>query len=303
MKFAVTLGRMHPRIWADAAEAADRLGFDSVWLPEHLVLPVAMAGSPFAEAEHPPIPPTTQLFDAASMLSFLAARTTRVRLGTYVYLLGLRHPIITARAFATLDWLSGGRAVIGAGAGWLESEWRALGVDPGERGARFDEAIAVCRRLWSEETIAHDGPHFAFAEVAFEPKPPQGRSRFSWAGSRPGRCAGPARSATGGSAWGTRPSPPRPMVATLQEHRAGAGRLDEPFEVGGRRCVQQRGRRGGVGAGRGRLSDRHALDPHGRGIRHHGIVRPTFPRARPLTQARANRPGDSAAPRNGPERR
>ena len=120
-----------------------------------------------------PCPPTTQLFDPGSLLSFLAARTTSLRLGTYVYLLGLRHPFITARAFATLDWVSGGRAVIGAGAGWLRSEWEALGIDPATRGARLDEAIGVCRRLWTEDTVAHDGPHFPFAEVAFEPKPVQ----------------------------------------------------------------------------------------------------------------------------------
>ena len=231
MKFAVTLGRMHPRIWAEAAEAADRLGFDSVWLPEHLVLPLSMAGSPFAGAEHPPVPPTTQLFDAASMLSFLAARTARIRLGTYVYLLGLRHPFITARAFATLDWLSGGRAVIGAGAGWLESEWRALGLDPAVRGARFDEAIGVCRRLWSEETIAHDGTHFAFAEVAFEPKPPQGPIPIL-VGGESARAL--RRAGTLGDGWigmGHMPESAAAMVATIRDHRAEAGRLDERFEV------------------------------------------------------------------------
>jgi probable F420-dependent oxidoreductase len=231
VKFAVTLGRMHPRIWAEAAEAADALGFDSLWLPEHLVLPVAMAGSPFAGAEHPPVPPTTQLFDAASMLSFLAARTARVRLGTYVYLLGLRHPFITARAFATLDWLSGGRAVIGAGAGWLESEWRALGVDPASRGARFDEAIAVCRRLWSEETIVHDGEHFAFAEVAFEPKPPQGPIPIL-VGGESARAL--RRAGTLGDGWigmGHTPESAAAMVATIRGHRAEAGRLDQRFEV------------------------------------------------------------------------
>src|SRR6516165_9717786 len=121
---------MHPRLWVEAAEAADRLGFESVWLPEHLVLPLAMAGSPYEGVDHPPVPPTTQLFDAASLLSYVAARTSSVRLGTYVYLLGLRHPFITARSFATLDCLSGGWAVIGAGAGWLRSEWQALGIDP-----------------------------------------------------------------------------------------------------------------------------------------------------------------------------
>src|ERR1700729_863225 len=137
VKFAVTFGRMHPRLWAEAAEAADRLGFESAWLPEHLVLPVAMSGSPHAGTEHPPVPPTTQLFDPAAFLSFIAARTTTLRLGTYVYLLGLRHPFVTARAFATLAWVSGGRAGIGAGAVWLQEEWRTPGIGPPPRGARL----------------------------------------------------------------------------------------------------------------------------------------------------------------------
>ena len=173
MKFAVTFGRLHPRSWIEVAEAADRLGFESAWLPEHLVLPLAMAGSPYAGVAHPPVPPTTQLFDPAALLSFVAARTTSLRLGTYVYLLGLRDPFITARAFGTLDWVSGGRAVIGAGAGWLRAEWEALGIDPrrGRRGStRRSACAAACgprRRWWTKV------PHFPFAEVAFEPKPVQ----------------------------------------------------------------------------------------------------------------------------------
>jgi probable F420-dependent oxidoreductase len=231
VKFAVTFGRMHPRLWAEAAEAADQLGFESAWLPEHLVLPLAMAGSPHAGAEHPPVPPTTQLFDPAALLSFVAARTTSLRLGTYVYLLGLRHPFITARAFGTLDWVSGGRAVIGAGAGWLQAEWEALGVDPATRGARLDEAIGVCRRLWTEETVAHDGPHFAFAEVAFEPKPVQRPIPIFIGGeSRPAL----RRAGRLGDGWIGMTHTPDSVAAplgVLREERERAGRLDRPFEV------------------------------------------------------------------------
>ena len=267
MKFAVTFGRMHPRLWAEAAEAADRLGFESAWLPEHLVLPVAMSGSPHAGAAHPPVPPTTQLFDPASFLSFVAARTTSLRLGTYVYLLGLRHPFVTARAFATLDWVSGGRAVIGAGAGWLQEEWRALGIDPATRGARLDEAIEVCRRLWTEETVANDGPCFPFAEVAFEPKPVQQPIPILVGGE-----SAPALRRAGrlGDGWigmthtpglrrrrgGRHPGPPRegrPARRALRGH--------------GRRRVRQRGRRGGMGRRRRGPAHRVALAPHGGGAR------------------------------------
>ncbi len=231
MKFAVTFGRMHPRIWAEAAETADRLGFESAWLPEHLVLPLAMAGSPFEDADHPPVPPNTQLFDPGSMLSFLAARTTSIRLGTYVYLLGLRHPFITARVFGTLDWLSNGRAIIGAGAGWLRSEWEALGIDPSTRGARLDEAIEVCRRVWTEETVAHDGPHFPFAEVAFEPKPVQQPIPIFIGGESAVALRRAGRLGDGWIGMGATPDTAAVAVTTLQGHREEVGRLDAPFEV------------------------------------------------------------------------
>ena len=231
MKFAVTFGRMHPRIWPEAAEAADQLGFESAWLPEHLVLPLAMAGSPYAGAEHPPVPPSTQLFDPASMLSFVAARTRALRLGTYVYLLGLRHPFITARAFGTLDWVSGGRALIGAGAGWLQAEWEALGVDPATRGARLDEAIGVCRRLWTEETIAHDGPHFPFAEVAFEPKPVQRPIPIFIGGESLPALRRAGRLGDGWIGMTHTPDSAAAQVAVIRAHREEAGRSDPSFEV------------------------------------------------------------------------
>lgn len=231
MRFAVTFGRMHPRIWVEAAEAADRLGYDSVWLPEHLVLPIDMSGSPYEGQQHPPVPPTTPLFDAAAMLSHVAARTRSVRLGTYVYLLGLRHPFVSARAFGTLDWLSGGRAVIGAGAGWLRSEWAALGVDPATRAARLDEAIGVCRRLWTEETVAHEGPHFPFPEVAFEPKPLQRPIPIFVGGESAAALRRAGRLGDGWIGMSHTPESAANAVAALRAHRAEAGRLGEPFEV------------------------------------------------------------------------
>jgi probable F420-dependent oxidoreductase len=164
---------LNPAFFAEVTEAADEMGFESVWLPEHLVLPVAMAGSPYAGADHPPVPPTTPIFDAAAYLAFLAGRTRQIRLGTYVYLLGIRHPFVAARAFATLDIVSGGRAELGVGAGWLKSEWDAVDLDFATRGRRLDEAIGVCRRLWSEPEVEHHGEFFDFDAVCFEPKPIQ----------------------------------------------------------------------------------------------------------------------------------
>jgi len=172
-RLGVALGRLHPALHLEAALEAERLGYESVWLPEHLVFPIEMSGSPLPGEAHPPVPPTTPVFDAFAYLAFLAGRTERLRLGTHVYLLGLRHPFVSARAVQTLDLVSGGRAEVGIGAGWLESEWRAAGLDFASRGRRLDEAVAVCKRLWSEPVVEHHGPFFAFPPVAFEPKPVQ----------------------------------------------------------------------------------------------------------------------------------
>ncbi len=173
MRFGLTFGQLHHKAWAAVAVAADELGYESLWLPEHLVLPEAMDGQLKPGQEHPPIDASLPVYDVAAYLGWLAATTTRIRLGTYVYLLGIRHPFVGARAFATLDVLSGGRAICGVGAGWLTTEWEAVGLDPSTRGERLDEAIDVCRRLWAEERVAHDGRHFAFDAVGFEPKPVQ----------------------------------------------------------------------------------------------------------------------------------
>lgn len=173
MKFGIALGRLAPGFFVAATLEAERLGFESAWLPEHLVFPLEMAGSPHPGETHPPVPPSTPVFDAFAFLAFLAGRTTRIRPGTHVYLLGLRHPFVAARAVQTLDVVSGGRAEVGVGAGWLRSEWTAAGLDPATRGHRLDEALAVCKRLWSEPVVEHRGEFYRFGPVMFEPKPVQ----------------------------------------------------------------------------------------------------------------------------------
>ena len=173
MKIGITLGTVRPDRWTEVSCEADRLGYESVWMPEHLVLPVASDGSPFAGQDHPPIPSDVPVFDAFAYLSYLAGRTGQIRLGTHVYNIGLRHPFVAARAVATLDIVSGGRTEFGIGASWLQAEWDAAGLDFANRGRRVDEAISVCQRLWSDPVIEHHGENFDFGPVMFEPKPVQ----------------------------------------------------------------------------------------------------------------------------------
>jgi probable F420-dependent oxidoreductase len=131
-----------------------------------------MSGSPTGAA-HPPIDASLPVFDVWVYFGYLAARTNRIRLGTYVYNIGLRHPFITARAVATADRLSGGRVDLGLGVGWLREEWDAVGLDFRTRGRRFEESIAVCHRLWSDESVEFHGEFDDFDPVKFEPKPVQ----------------------------------------------------------------------------------------------------------------------------------
>lgn len=232
MKFGVALGMLHPSAFEDVAMTADRLGFESLWFPEHLVFPTDMSGSPFPGDDHPPVPPQTPLYDAFAMLCYLAARTERIRLGTNVYLLGLRHPFAAARAIQTLDILSQGRAEIGIGAGWLRSEWSAAGLDPRTRGRRLDEAVEVCKRLWTEERIEHRGEFYSFDEVMFEPKPVQKPHPPILVGGESE--AALHRAARIGDGWlglaHTLESVAAP-IARLTELRREYGREGRPFEI------------------------------------------------------------------------
>lgn len=173
MKFGIALGALNPHFHVDATLAAEALGFESVWLPEHLIFTRTMTRSPHPGENNPPVPPTAPIFDAFAYLAFLAGRTERVRLGTHVYNIGLRHPFTAARGVQTVDLLSGGRFEFGIGASWLEQEWDATQLDFATRARRVDEAVDVCKRLWTEETISHEGEFFTFEEVVFEPKPVQ----------------------------------------------------------------------------------------------------------------------------------
>jgi probable F420-dependent oxidoreductase len=228
----VALGACNPKYFEDVVAAAEALGYESVWLPEHLVLPVEMSRSPYAGEEHPPVPPTTPVFDVFAYLAYLAGRTQRLRLGTHVYNIGLRHPFVTARGATTVDIVSDGRLELGVGASWLEEEWVAAGLDFATRGRRVDEALDVCRRLWTEPEIAHDGEFFRFEAVAFEPKPRQTPHPPVLVGGE----SAPAlrRAAKHGDGWlgmGHTPESARLAIARLHDALEAAGRDPAGFQV------------------------------------------------------------------------
>lgn len=231
MRYGITLGQLNPALWAEATVAADDLGFESAWLAEHLVFPADVRGQLVPGEEHPPVPPSTPVFDAPAYLAYLAAKTSTIRLGTFVYLLGLRHPFIGARAFATLDVLSGGRAICGVGAGWLRSEWEAVGVDPASRGRRLDETIAVCRRLWTEEVVEHRGDLIAFPPVWFEPKPVQRPIPIHVGGESDAALRRAGRLGDGWLGMAHTPASVVDRVAAVRRHAEAAGRDPAAVEV------------------------------------------------------------------------
>jgi probable F420-dependent oxidoreductase len=144
------------------------------------------------------VDPRTPTFDPFVMLAAIAASTQHIRVGTNVYNIGLRHPFVTARAAATLDVVSGGRFAFGIGASWLRAEWDAVGLDFASRGKRIDEIIGVCRRLWTDPVVEHEGDFFRFDAVCFEPKPVQSPLPLHVGGD-----SGPAmrRAVTQGQGW------------------------------------------------------------------------------------------------------
>jgi probable F420-dependent oxidoreductase len=145
------------------ASRAEELGFDSVWVHDH----VFNVGHVFDRIGGKPY------YEPLTLLSFVAARTERVRLGTSVLVLPYHNPIRLAKTAATLDVLSGGRLILGVGVGSIEKETRAMGSPFAERGAFADEAIAVMRTLWAEEDPSFDGKYHQFAGMKFSPKPLQ----------------------------------------------------------------------------------------------------------------------------------
>lgn len=174
MKFGTSIMGVSLRALPQVAAGYEANGFESIWLPEHLVFPAEMPPTyPYSGTGYPPVTPDTPSYDPWVMLSYLAAGTERIRLATNIYILPLRHPLQTARSVVTVDRVSGGRVTLGIGVGWLEDEFDYLGLGFADRGRRTDAAIGAIRRLWSEDVIDVHDEYYEFGPVKFNPKPLQ----------------------------------------------------------------------------------------------------------------------------------
>ena len=144
MKFATFLFQTSPASLAAVAHKAEELGYESLWIPEHLILPVNYKSPyPYASSGRMPAPPETPLHDPMLALSYVAGITSKVRLATGIYVLPIRNAFATAKAVASLDVLSNGRFIFGIGIGWLEEEFNAVGMNFKDRAARTRERRAV----------------------------------------------------------------------------------------------------------------------------------------------------------------
>jgi probable F420-dependent oxidoreductase len=232
MRIGVTVPNVHEtlaeRTTIEAVgRMADELGFDSIWCNDHVAIPSAGdgAGAEPAYAAAYGEQRRQNIYEPLIVLAYLAAVTRRVLLGTSVYLLPLRNPVLAAKQAVSLDRLSNGRLVFGVGVGWLEGEFAALGVPYRQRGSRTDEAIAVLKTLCGQDSAEFHGRHYSFTGVEFLPKPVQRPHPPLWIGGRSD--AAVQRAARSGDAW-------HPSHLTVDELRRQIPQLRAECERAGR---------------------------------------------------------------------
>ena len=157
------------------AQAAEAARFESIWTVDHVVVPAGYRSKyPYDPSGKLPSGEATVFPDPLIWLAYVAARTSTLLLGTGILVVPQRNPLVLAKELATLDSLSGGRMILGAGIGWLEEEFKALGVPFAGRGRRTEEAIAAMRALWSQERASYDGSTTTFRDCFLRPQPPGG---------------------------------------------------------------------------------------------------------------------------------
>jgi probable F420-dependent oxidoreductase len=194
-----------PAIIRHTAVRAEQLGYDSVWVSDHVVVPRANVGN-FGET----------VFDPLITLGVVAGATSRVRLGTTVLIVPYRQAVVTAKMVSSLDALSGGRVVLGVGAGWVAAESAMLGVPFAERGPMTDEYLRAMQELWTSPSPSFAGKYVRFDDLHFEPRPIQKPHPPIWVGGH--SRAALRRTVELGAAW-------HPINRTPEELRAGVAEL------------------------------------------------------------------------------
>src|SRR5215813_9423515 len=203
-----------PEIIRGAAVRAEALGYDSVWVSDHVVVPRANVVN-FGET----------IFDPLITLGVVAGATSRVRLGTTVLIVPYRQAVVTAKMISSLDALSGGRVILGVGAGWVAAESAMLGVPFAERGPMTDEHLEAMRELWTSMAPSFSGKYTQFSGLTFEPKPVQKPHPPIWVGGH--SRAALRRTVEFGAAW-------HPINRAVDELRAGQAEIARLCQARGR---------------------------------------------------------------------
>ncbi len=165
------------------AQQAEALGFNSLWVGDHLIVPTKLNSKyPYHPEGRFPLDPADNFLEPFTVLSYVAGQTTTIRLGTGVLIIPYRNPVVTAKMYATLDVLSGGRTIVGAGVGWMEEEFDILHAPYHERGVQTDEYLQAMKVLWTEQEPQFEGRYEKFADIRCEPKPVQKPHPPIWIG-------------------------------------------------------------------------------------------------------------------------
>jgi len=218
------------------AEAAERFGFGAITVSDHLVVPRRVAPNyPYSETGEFAWSAggATDCMEQFTLLGWLAAVTSRIRLVTSVAVIPHRNPVFMAKSIATTDQLSGGRVVLGCGAGWMREEFEALGVpDFDARGRITNEYLEAMKVLWTETSAGYAGEFVRFAGVAADPKPVQKPHPPIWIGGE--SPAALRRTAALGNGWYPFGSNPKFRMDTIEAYRTRRDRLFELAESAGR---------------------------------------------------------------------
>ena len=177
VEFPSVAYREGPAAVTRLAKAIEDIGFDQLDMFDHVVM-----GHATETRGRPMYPPEMPILEALMVLSYAAAVTSRIGLGTEVLVLPQRQPVLVAKQISTLDTLSGGRVRLGVGVGWQASEYDALEEAFSNRGARMDEAIDLIRAYWRDDRVDYQGTHYTTEAMAMEPKSPQGAALPIWIG-------------------------------------------------------------------------------------------------------------------------